>query len=144
MELQMAILCDAATDYGGRLSVLGTLDTIHTPQLPMIYPQCSIALRLIFSKVEEGLHKVRMNFVNEDGKPLVQHFQNIEIPVDVKLPDDSIFASRNVIVNIHQIKFDNSGHYSVDIALDGRQLVSIPLVVKQVNAPHSGAPGFGV
>ena len=68
MELQVAVLCDAATDYGGKLNLLGAFDTIHATSLPAIHPQCTIALRMTFNKVEEGSHRVRINFVDEDGK----------------------------------------------------------------------------
>ena len=54
MQIQLAVLCDAATDYAGKLNILGTFDTLITSQLPAIHPQCSIALRLTFQKQEEG------------------------------------------------------------------------------------------
>src|SRR5687767_14383517 len=82
MDMQIAILCDAATDNSGKLNILGTFDTIYTTQLPAIHPQCSIALRMAFSKAEEGAHKVRMTFVDEDGKPVMP---NIDMSVDVKV-----------------------------------------------------------
>ncbi len=54
MDIQIAILCDAATDNNGKLNILGTFDTIYSAQLPATHPQCSIALRMTFSKGEEG------------------------------------------------------------------------------------------
>lgn len=129
MDMQIAILCDAATDNSGKLNILGTFDTIYTTQLPAIHPQCSIALRMAFSKAEEGAHKVRLTFMDEDGKPVMP---NIDMSVDVKVPDDTIFVSRNFIVNIHQLKFERPGLYSVDISMEGRQVGSISLLVKQL------------
>ena len=55
MDIQIAVLCDAATDNNGKLNLLGAFDTIFTSQLPAIHPQCSIALRMTFNKVEEGV-----------------------------------------------------------------------------------------
>ena len=52
------------------------------------------------------------------------------IPVDVSLPEDMHFGTRNFIVNIQQLKFDNPGLYSIDISLDGQSQASIPLLVK--------------
>ncbi len=138
MDLQIGVLCDAATDNSGKLNILGTFDTIYTTQLPAVHPQCSIALRMSFNKVEEGAHKVRLSFVDEDGKPVMP---NIDIPVDVRVPEDTIFISRNFIVNIHQLKFDNPGLYSVDIALDDRQVGSISLLVKKM-PPKAEMGGF--
>ena len=127
MNIQVAVLCDAATDYGGKLNILGTFDTIVASHLPAFHPQCSIALRITFSKIEEGPHKVKMNFVDEDGKFVMP---SIDMPVDVAIPPDLNFLVRNFVINIQQLKFDKPGQYSIDIAMDGRQETSIPLLVK--------------
>jgi hypothetical protein len=132
MNVQIAVLCDAATDYAGKLNLLGTFDTIVTHQLPAVHPQCSVALRIVFSKVEEGQHKVKMNFVDEDGKFVMP---SIDIPVDVLLPSDANFVARNFLINIQQLKFEKPGQYAIDIAVDGRQESSIPLQVKHVQSP---------
>ena len=131
MDIQVAVLCDAATDSHGKLNILGTFDTIYTSQMPAVHPQCSIALRMTFNKVEEGAQKIKLNFVDEDGRLVMQ---SIEIPVEVTVPDDSIFVSRNFIINIQQLKFEKPGLYAIDIALNGRQGGSIPLLVKQMPA----------
>jgi hypothetical protein len=132
MDIQVAVLCDAATDNAGKLNILGTFDTIYTNQFPAVHPQCAIALRMSFNKVEEGQHKVKLSFVDEDGKPVMPKPGFIEIPVDVGVPDDTIFVSRNFIFNFQQLKFEKEGLYSIDIAVDGRQEGSIPLLVKKV------------
>ena len=137
MDIQVAVLCDAATDYNGKLNFLGAFDTIFTAQLPATHPQCSIALRLTFNKVEEGNHNVKLNFVDEDGKLVMP---SIPIAVEVAVPEDTIFVSRNFIVNIQQLKFEKPGLYSIDIAMDGRQEGSIPLLVKQMPAPAEQRP----
>ncbi len=129
MDIQIAVLCDAATDSHGKLNILGTFDTIYTSQLPAIHPQCSIALRMTFSKVEEGTHKVKLNFVDEDGRLVMP---SMDLPLEVTVPDDSIFVSRNFIINIQQLKFEQPGLYSIDIAMDGRQEGSIPLLIKHM------------
>src|SRR5580765_5551201 len=131
MDIQVAVLCDAATDYNGKLNFLGAFDTIFTAQLPAIHPQCSIALRMSFNRAEEGAHKVKLNFVDEDGKLVMP---SIDLPLEVAVPEDTIFVSRNFIVNIQQLKFDKPGLYAIDIAMDGRQEGSIPLLVKQMPA----------
>src|SRR5438093_3664427 len=129
MDIQVAVLCDAATDYNLNLNVLGAVDTIFAAQMPAVHPQCSIALGMTFSKVEEGAHKVKLNFVDEDGKLVMP---SIDIPLEVTVPEDTIFISRNFIVNIQQLKFEKPGLYSIDIAMDGRQEGSIPLLVKHM------------
>lgn len=131
MNVQIATICDAAVDHQGKLGILGTFDTIFTKKLPAIHPQCSIALRLLFRKIEEGSHKLRITIIDEDGKPVIP---GIEVPADIKIPEGHIFATRNFVLNIQQIKFEKAGAYSVDIAIDGRQEANIPLYVKLIPA----------
>ena len=122
-------MCDAATDSAGKLNILGTFDTINAAQVPAIHPQCSIALRIIFQKIEEGAHKLKLNFVDEDGKLVMP---SIDIPVEVSVPEEVTFVSRNFIINIQQLKFDKPGQYAIDIALDGRHEGNVPLQVKML------------
>lgn len=129
MDIQVAVLCDAATDYKGKLNLLGTFNSVHTRDLPANYPQCSIVLRVVFKLVEEGSHKLRINFVDEDGKFVMP---SIELPFEVKVPENDGFAYRNFILNIQRLKFEKFGQHAVDIAIDGRQEASIPLEVKQI------------
>jgi hypothetical protein len=136
MTIQIAVLCDAATDYNGKLNLLGTFDTIVTSQLPAVHPQCSIALRMAFSRIEEGAHKVKMNFVDEDGRLVMP---SIDMPVDVAVPAEANFLVRNFIINIQQLKFERPGQYSIDVAIDGRHEASIPLLVK--HNPPAAEPG---
>jgi hypothetical protein len=137
MDIQVAVLCDAATDNAGKLNILGTFDTIYTNQFPAVHPQCAIALRMSFNKVEEGQHKVKLSFVDEDGKPVMP---NIDIPIEVAVPEDTIFISRNFLINIQQLKFEKPGLYSIDIAVDGRQEGSIPLLIKRAQQQPPPSP----
>lgn len=136
MNIQVAVLCDAATDDNGKLNLLGAFDTIYTQQLPAVHPQCSIALRVTFGNEDEGSHTLRSSFVDADGQSIMP---SIDIPVQVSLPDDSLFSTRNFIVNIQQLKFQNPGLYSIDIALNDQPQASIPLLVKQ-HAPTTTTP----
>ena len=127
MIFQVAVLCDAATDDNGKLNLLGAFDTIYTQQLPAVHPQCSIALRITFSQEDEGQHQLRLNFVDADGRSIMPP---IDIPVQVTLPGDSHFGTRNFIVNIQQIQFAQPGLFSIDVSMNGQPQASIPLLVK--------------
>jgi hypothetical protein len=127
MNIHVAVLCDAATDDNGKLNLLGAFDTIYTQQLPAIHPQCSIALRVTFGQEDEGEHQLRLHFMDADGASIMP---GIDIPVQVVLPEDAHFGTRNFIVNIQQLKFDNPGLYSIDISMDGNSQAGIPLMVK--------------
>jgi hypothetical protein len=132
MDVQVAVLCDAAADYGGKLNILGTFDTIMTQQLPAVHPQCSIALRIVFSRIEEGTHKVKLNFVDEDGRFIMP---SIDMSAEVAFPGEGSFLSRNFIINIQHLKFEKAGQYAIAVAIDGRHETSIPLHVRQATPP---------
>jgi len=129
MNIQVAVLCDAATDDNGKLNLLGAFDTIYAPQFPAIHPQCSVALRITFMPGDEGDRKLGLNFVDADGHGIMPP---IELPIPVALPDDAHFVTRNFIINIQQLKFVEAGAYSVDVQFDGESQASIPLLIKAV------------
>jgi hypothetical protein len=137
MNIQVAVLCDAATDDNGKLNLLGAFDTIYAPQMPAVHPQCAVALRLTFVPGDEGTRKLTLNFINADGHSIMP---GVELPVPVTLPDDAHFLTRNFIVNIQQLKFDEPGLYSVDVRLDDQSQASIPLLVKLL--PPGGGNGI--
>src|SRR5208283_665465 len=112
MNIQVAVLRDAATDDHAKLNLLGAFDTIYTQQLPAVHPQCAIALRVTFGNEDEGARKLRVSFVDADGRSIMP---GIPIDVDVSLPGDSHFGTRNFIVNIQQLRFEQPGLYSIDI-----------------------------
>lgn len=130
MNIQVAVLCDAATDDNGKLNLLGAFDTIYARELPAVHPQCSVAMRVTFFSGDEGKHTLRLNFVDADGRSIMPDFP--PIPVEVTLPDDVHFGTRNFIINIQQLKFEEPGLYSVDISFDDQSAASIPLLVKHV------------
>ena len=133
MNIQVAVLCDAATDDNGKLNLLGAFDTIYARELPAIHPQCAVALRVTFLGGDEGKRQMKLNFVDADGHAIMPP---IDIPVEVTLPEDMHFGTRNFIINIQQLKFDQPGLYSVDLSLDGQSQSSIPLLVKHVPPPQ--------
>lgn len=125
-EHPVAVLCDAATDDNGKLNLLGSFDTIYARELPAIHPQCAVALRVTFLAGDEGKRALKLSFVDADGHAIMP---GIDIPVEVTLPEDMHFGTRNFIINIQQLKFDQPGLYSVDLTLDGQPQASIPLLV---------------
>jgi len=129
MKMLIATICDAAADNQGKLGILGTFDTINARSMPVVIPLCSIALRFMFSKVEEGPHKIKISIIDEDGKPVIK---SIEGGMTVRCPDGQISTTGNLVLNVQKLKFEKAGTYSIDVAVDGRQEVNLPLYVKLV------------
>jgi hypothetical protein len=140
MNIQLAVLCDAATVENEKMSLLGAFDTIitpvlPTPQHPAVHPQCAVAVRVTFMPGDEGRHLLAINFINADGRSILPNFP--KIPVDVVLLEDLHFVTRNFIASFQQLQFPEAGLYSVDIRFDDASCANIPLLVR--HAPPAEA-----
>ncbi len=131
MKVEIFALCDAATEFMGKLNLLGTFDSIGARETPASHPACGIALRIRFDRIESGEHKIRMELVNADGQPVVPP---LETTANVQIPDGMPSAAINLIVNFQQLKFETFGDYSIDLAIDGRHESSLPLYVREMPA----------
>lgn len=126
MNIQVAVLCDSATEYQHRLCILGIFDTIRTHQLPATKRQCSIALQILWTRIEEGSHTIKTKFMDDDGNPTLKP---VNSSVEVRIPPKSSFVTTNHILNIQQLKFTRTGNYLIVIDIDGKMVKEIQLQV---------------
>jgi Family of unknown function (DUF6941) len=132
MNIEVLALCDAATDQQGKLNLLGAFDGIFARQVPVVHPQCSVALRTRFHRNESGTHRTQISIVDHDGKPIMQ---SLDANITVQIDKYAESAVTNLVMNIQQLKFERFGDYSVNVVIDGKKQGSIPLSVRQ--APGS-------
>ena len=128
LDIEIFTLCDAAADYQGRLNILGVFDTIFAPKLPVKHPFCSVALRMRFQRTERGPHRLLLDIVDYDGKPVIQP---LEGTFNVEIPGNSQIASANLVLILGQLEFKNYGEYAINLAIDGRQEASLPFWVRE-------------
>ena len=108
--------------------MLGAFDTIWVAKTPVVHPQCALALRVRFERIERGEHKVVVNFIDMDGRNVIPQAQGV---ITINFPDDQSSGSANLILNIRGLKVDRLGEYSIDLAIDGQQKASLPLFVRE-------------
>jgi len=132
MIIQTAVLCDAATDYQSKLNLLGAFDTITTFQMPCMHPQCAIALRVVFERIEEGQHHFKLKFTDDDGKLFIPQ---MDVPIQAVFSPEANFFTRNLIINFQNLKFERPGSYSIEVAANNHHLISIPLSVRLLTPP---------
>ncbi len=131
MNVELFVLCDAATDYQGKLNILGTFDAIRAKKTPVEYPTCAVAVRLRFLNTEEGEHKIRISIIDEDGKAVVKP---IEANLNVHIKGSSLPSiATNMILNLQRLQFPDYGEYSIDLSVDGRQEAWLPLYINPLN-----------
>lgn len=127
MRLEVLSLCDAATEAGGKLNILGAFDRLWAHQVPVVHPHCSVALRIRFDRIEEGPHKFRVTLADEDGHLVIEPLESV---LDIRFGPDEVSLPVNLILFIHQLKLHRYGDYAVDVTVDGFHLGSIPLAVR--------------
>jgi hypothetical protein len=127
MQLLLATLCDSAADYNGKLCVLGAFDTLCAPQFPVVHPQCSLAVRLLFAPRDVGQHPMSIQMLDESGKAIMPPFTPT---LDVTFPPGAVpFVTRNLVLNLQRLRFDDPGVYHFHIALNGAEIIALPLRV---------------
>ena len=57
---------------------------------------------------------------------------SLDAKINVDFPQNMDSSIANLILNIHGLKIEKFGKYSVDLAIDGRQEASLPLNFIQV------------
>lgn len=127
MQVEILALCDAANDYQGRLCMLGAFDIIQARTFPASHPHCAIALRIRFSRIENGNHAVRLHFVNEDGKLVLPP---LEAQLAIACSEETGSASTNLVLGVQSLPLETPGDYAINLAVDGHHLASIPLFVR--------------
>jgi DUF971 family protein len=127
MKVEIFTLCDAATvDAGGKLNILGSFDRLNAKQVPVIHPQCSLAIKLRFERVEEGKKRLRIAFVDSDGAAVMP---TLDATTEVRFQGNDSTSTVSLALNIQQLKLPRFGEYSIDLAVDDRHESSIPLFV---------------
>jgi hypothetical protein len=127
MKVEIFTLCDAATtDAAGKLNILGSFDRLNAKEAPVTHPQCALAIKLRFERLEQGQKRIRIAFVDSDGASVMP---TLDATTQVQFrPDDSSVTTSLVLV-IQQLKLPKFGEYSIDLAVDDRHEASIPLFV---------------
>ncbi len=49
--------------------------------------------------------------------------------IDIKLPNEAYFLTRNLILNFQRLTFGSTGQFSIDVSVDDEMLARIPLRV---------------
>jgi hypothetical protein len=130
MQLEIFTLCDAATEHAGKLNIIGTFDALRALEAPVSHPQCAIAGRLRFEEIEEGEHRVNLTFADEDGNVVMPKFDST---LTVKFHPGQRTVTSHFVMVIQQVRLPKFGEYTIDLAIDGRQLGSLPLYVTQLD-----------
>ena len=85
-----------------------------------------------FHRIEEGKHKLNVTLADQDGKSIVP---KIEADITVAFHESAQSAAANLVMALNRVKLEAFGEYTVDLAVDGKHLGSLPLYFSQVSPP---------
>jgi hypothetical protein len=113
----------------GKLNILGAFDHIIAQKMPTKHPACAIVGRIRFERVEEGDHKIRVQMIDEDARPLGPKLDGI---MNVRFTGDVDSVVSNFVLNIQGLQFEKYGKYRIDLAIDGQIKGSLPFYVMEL------------
>ena len=128
MEIEIFTLADFAQDSNGKLTIVGTFDSIHAKQFPATHAACTVACRLRFAAKESGSHDFKLRLTDAEAKEIIKP---VEGNMNIGAPANGQFSSVNFVINFNQLKFEKSGRYSFELLIDGEWKSGLPLFLLQ-------------
>ncbi|MDR0689841.1 MAG: hypothetical protein LBG08_06205 [Spirochaetaceae bacterium] len=127
MKAEIFTFCDFAQENSGKLTIVGTFDTIVSKNFPCIHPQLSVVLRLRFDIWEFSNHTFRIETRDLNGE---LNMETISGTVEVKGVGNATAVS-HLVFSISNLQFKSSGVVNFVLYVDDRELTSIPLYIRK-------------
>jgi hypothetical protein len=123
MKIELFTFCDFAQENSGKLTIIGTFDTIISRNFPCIHPQLSVVIRIRFDLWEFANHQFRIETMDLDGASVINPIKG---NLEVKGAGNATAVS-HLVFTISNLHFKNSGVINFILYIDDKELSSIPL-----------------
>ena len=123
MKIELFTFCDFAQENSGKLTIVGTFDTIISRTFPCIHPQLSVVIRLRFDLWEFSNHQFRIETRDLNGEMVIKPIQG---NVEVKGVGNATAVS-HLVFTIANLHFKSSGMINFILYIDEKEVSSIPL-----------------
>jgi hypothetical protein len=127
MKIELFTFCDFAQENGGKLTIVGTFDTIIARNFPCVHPQLSVVIRVRFDLWEFTRHNFRIETQDLDGGI---NMETITGTLDVKGVGNATAVS-HLVFTITNLHFKAGGVVNFILYIDDKELSSIPLYVRK-------------
>ncbi|MCL2044203.1 MAG: hypothetical protein FWG89_08695 [Treponema sp.] len=127
MKVELFTFCDFAQENGGKLTIVGTFDSIISRNFPCIHPQLSVVIRIRFDMWEFANHPFRIETRGLNGE---MNMDAISGNLDVKGVGNNTAVS-HLVFTIGNLKFNSPGVVNFTLFLDDKEAGSIPLYIRQ-------------
>ena len=127
IKIELFTFCDFAQENGGKLTVVGTFDTIISRNFPCVHPQLSVVIRIRFDLLEFGNHTFRIETRDLEGE---MKMETINGNIEVKGVGNASAVS-HLVFSISNLHFKDPGMINFVIFIDDKEVDSIPLYIRK-------------
>jgi hypothetical protein len=127
LKIELFTLCDFAQENMGKLTVVGTFDTIVAREFPCIHPFVAIVVRLRFDIWEFGRHDFRVETRDLDGENLIDPVSGT---LEVRGVGNATAVS-HILFNVSKVRFKGPGVVGFSLLVDDKECTSIPLYIRK-------------
>ena len=131
MKIELFTFCDFAQENGGKLTVVGTFDTIISRNFPCVHPQLSVVIRIRFDIWEFNNHGFRIETRDLNGNKTMDAISG---NINVKGIGNATAVS-HLVFTIGNLHFKEAAVINFILFLDDKEVGSIPLYVRRADAP---------
>ncbi|MDR2796095.1 MAG: hypothetical protein LBB47_05225 [Spirochaetaceae bacterium] len=136
MKSEIFTFCDFAQESGGKLTVVGTFDTILARTFPCTHPQLSVVIRIRFNIGEFTSHDFRIEIRDLDGESCIEPISGT-INVDGA---GNATAVSHLVFGINNLRFNSPRVINFTLYIDNKEIDSIPLYVRKGKAIKPMSP----
>ena len=127
MKIELFTFCDFAQENSGKLTIVGTFDTIVARNFPCVHPHLSVVIRLRFDLWEFSDHVFKIETKDLDGGMVIKPIQG---NLEVKAVGNATAVS-HLVFKISNLHFKNPGVINFILYIDDKEIASIPLYLSQ-------------
>jgi hypothetical protein len=127
VKAEIFTFCDFAQETGGKLTIVGTFDTIIARNFPCVHPQLSVVIRLRFDIWEFAQHNFRIETVDLEGE---LNMDTISGTLDVKGVGNATAVS-HLVFSISNMRFQKEGVVNFVLYIDDKELTTLPLYIRK-------------
>ena len=127
IKIELFTFCDFAQENRGKLTVVGTFDTIISHNFPCVHPQLFVVIRLRFDLWEFSNHSFSIETRDLDGNMTME---TITGNLEVRGVGNATAVS-HLVFSISSLHFKNPGVTNFILYIDGKETGSLPLYVRK-------------
>jgi hypothetical protein len=132
MKIELFTFCDFAQENGGKLTIVGTFDTIVSRNFPCVHPQLSVVIRVRFDLWEFSKHNFRIETRDLDGD---MNMEAIRGEMEVKGAGNATAVS-HLVFTISNLHFKNPGVINFALFMDDKEMGVMPLYIRKAQQPQ--------